>query len=507
MPVFAAVDIGANSVRLKIARLLRRRVEVLHEDREVTRLGESVFRSGLLEPAVMERTIRVLRRFHRAAQEHGADGVRVVATSPLRDARNAAAFIDWVRASTGWQVQVISGLEEGRLIHLGILANQRLSASRVLMIDLGGGSCELTVSVKRHIKRMYSLSLGAVRLTEEFLRHDPPKKKELQRLQGFIRREVQRVASKITSARVQTTIATSGTAAALGAVAHAEGSSRSANSISTASLQELATRLAKRPLQERARMPGIGLRRAEIIVAGAAVFAELMERFGLPSYRYSPLGLRDGVLAQMAAESDRSTRSRRQIESDRSDSLLAIARHYRADMRFARDVCDLSLQLFSALKGVHQLPAEYKEWLAAAAMLHEVGGYVNRSSLHRHSHYIIANSEILGFTPEQRSVIAAIARYLGKSTPAASDRYLKLVPSAERARVPKAVVLLRLARALNQSRRGAVKAVRARQQDGRVLLSVQTKRTGADLEIWALRKEGSYFREVLGRELAVLEAS
>ncbi len=182
MPTFAAIDIGSNSVRLKIARLVGHRLREIVEDREVTRLGESVFRSGFLSPEAMENTIKVLRRFHRTVQREGADVVRVVATSALRDARNSRAFLEWVRSATGWKVEIISGLEEARLIHLGLVSSLRVNVSPILMIDLGGGSCELTISSKNHIRDTISLPLGAVRLTNEFLQHDPPRKSELRRL-------------------------------------------------------------------------------------------------------------------------------------------------------------------------------------------------------------------------------------------------------------------------------------------------------------------------------------
>src|ERR1700752_603387 len=188
MPTFAAVDIGSNSVRLKIARLTRGRLHPVHKDREVTRLGEGVFRSGFLTTESMAETVKVLRRFHRATQQVVTDPVRVVATSALRDARNSQAFLEWVRSATGWDVEVISGLEEGRLIHLGVGSNLRLAHSPLLMIDLGGGSCELTVSRQGHIRETVSLPLGAVRLTNEFLSHDPPRKGELQGLRGFVDR-------------------------------------------------------------------------------------------------------------------------------------------------------------------------------------------------------------------------------------------------------------------------------------------------------------------------------
>jgi len=184
-------------VRLEIATLHGRSLREIHEDREVTRLGESVFRSGFLSPAAMEETVKVLRRFHRATQKYAADSVRVVATSALRDARNSRAFREWVRSATGWKVEIISGLEEARLIHLGLVSSWRVNASPVLMIDLGGGSCELTISNKGHIRETVSLPLGAVRLTNEFLQHDPARKSELQRLRGLVAREVGRISDRI----------------------------------------------------------------------------------------------------------------------------------------------------------------------------------------------------------------------------------------------------------------------------------------------------------------------
>src|SRR6202140_2134532 len=212
MPTFAAVDIGSNSVRLKIARLQAGRLRALHEDREVTRLGEGVFGSGFLTPDSIAETVKVLRRFHRATQQIVTDSVRVVATSALRDARNSQAFLEWVRSATGWRVEIISGLEEARLIHLGLVSSRRMGTSPALMIDLGGGSCELTVSGRGRIRDTVSLPLGAVRLTDEFLGHDPPRKGELKRLRGFIAREVDRISARIEAARVKNVIVTSGTA-------------------------------------------------------------------------------------------------------------------------------------------------------------------------------------------------------------------------------------------------------------------------------------------------------
>ena len=498
MPTFAAVDIGANSVRLKIARFVKRRMEVLHEDREVVRLGASVFSTGLLSPPAMAQTVKVLQRFHKATVAHGCDQVRVAATSALRDARNGPALVDWVRSALGWRIEVISGLEEGRLIHFGVFSNSRLSATRVLMVDLGGGSCELTVSEEGHIRQMFSLPLGAVRLTEEFLRHDPPQLQEVDRLREYIAEEINRVAPRIRGAKVELMIGTSGTAASLAAASGA--GSRSAQAATRAGVETLARALSLETREQRQLRKGIGPRRSEIIVAGAWVFAELMSRCGLDGYRYSPLGLRDGLLAQMAADFDSGTRQGKQMESDRRDALMAVARRFHADLPFAQHVRQLAMELFQGLKRMHGLPPEYEEWLCAAAMLHEIGAYINRNGRHRHTRYLIANSEIFGYTPPQRVLIATIARYMGRSRPDEGSRVMKALPGAERGRVVKAVALLRLARALNLGHRAAVQKVAVRLREGRVELRL-TARAGIELELWAVEKERGLFREVFGREL------
>ena len=234
---------------------------------------------GLLTPEAIAETVKVLRRFHRAVQQEGADSVRVVATSALRDARNSRAFLEWVRSTTGWKVEIISGLEEARLIHLGLVSTLRVSAAPVLMVDLGGGSCELTISSQGHIRETVSLPLGAVRLTNEFLQHDPPRKAELRRLRGFVEREIGRIADRIIRSRPKVVIATSGTAASLAAVCHGLYKTKGprATGVSRAQMRRIAKLLARQSLEQRTKQPGVGPRRAEIVIAGAVVYAELLD--------------------------------------------------------------------------------------------------------------------------------------------------------------------------------------------------------------------------------------
>jgi exopolyphosphatase/guanosine-5'-triphosphate,3'-diphosphate pyrophosphatase len=509
MQTLAAIDIGSNSCRLKIARIEHHRLKVLHEDREVTRLGGSVFESGTISPDAMAGTLRALKRFYKAVQEAAADSVRAVATAALRDARNAQAFVAWVKSETGWDLEIISGLEEARLIHRGVMRETR-TQGRCLLVDLGGGSCEITLSDRRRIVETVSLPLGAVRLTEEFLHEaDRPAPEDIASMKRYIRRELGRAGRRFGNlARVQV-IATSGTAAALAQASvvtklggrPAKRPKRVSPMAETRAVRRLATKLPKMTNQERAKVPGVGPRRAEIIVAGAEVYAALLEHFGLAGFRYSELGLRDGILAQMLAEQDARTSAHQQFERDRWESVLATCKRYGVDQRSAEPVRAHAAQLFRDLQSMHGLPADYRQWLEAAAMMRDVGKYINYQGHHRHTQYVIAGSELYGFTPQQRLIVSGIARYLGKSRPAPQDRAFRYIAPAEHDNVKRAIVLLRLAVALNQDRASDVLRVAIRAFPKRVLLKIQPGRTGAELELWSLRKEADYFREVFRREL------
>ena len=542
MPTFAAIDVGSNSCRLRIAKVVAHQLKTLAEDREVTRLGTSVFESGLISPDAMVATLKTLKRFQRAVQEHGVDRIRVVATSAMRDARNAPAFQAWVKAETGWTMEIISGLEEGRLIHLGVMAGgmkgpEPGAGGRVMLLDLGGGSCEITLSERKRIKETVSLPLGAVRLTEEFLPGDPAPAEGVARMRQFIGRELRRARKRFQPEGVDLVIATSGTAAALSEACLSgskagKGSGKPAGKssgktvgspfqpltkeparlgrnrvaaqsqiVATRDVRKLAGKLERMTLAEREAVPGIGPRRAEIVVAGSQVFAELFECFGLEGFRYSPLGLRDGILAQMLAEQDARATVHKEFEHERWESVLATARRYGVDPKQAEPVRAHAVQLFRELKSLHQLPPEYESWLAAAAMLRDTGKFINHQGRHRHTQYIVSSSEIYGYTQLQRTMISAIARYLGKSRPQPGDRALRNLPAQEHRHVDRAVALLRLAEALNQDRASDVLRVTVKVYPKRVYLELKQGRTGAELELWSLRKEAGYFREVFGREL------
>lgn len=338
-------------------------------------------------------------------------------------------------------------------------------------------------------------------------------------MRQLIGRELRRAQRRIDPAGVHLIIATSGTAAALSdayaaalrngklalkaAAKRTKTRAASLGLVPTQAVRKLANKLAKLPLPGREAIQGIGPRRAEIIVAGAQVYAELLESFDLPGFRYSPLGLRDGILEQMLAEQDARANVHREFEHERWESVLGTARRYGVNPRQAEPVRAHAVELYRELKGLHRLPEDYESWLAAAAILRDTGKFINHQGHHRHTQYIVSSSEIYGYTQLQRTLVSAIARYLGKTRPQPGDRAMRNIPIEEHGHVRRAVVLLRLAEALNQDRASDVLRFSVRIFPKRVHMVLKPGRTGAELEMWSLRKEAAYFREVFGRELFV----
>ncbi len=302
---YAAVDIGSNSTRMLAAEVVPGGAPVvLAAEREVTRLGASVFHDGKLSQAAIEDTVRVLARMADIYRRLEVVGVRAVATSAVRDASNQAEFLARATTALGAKVEIITGREEARLIHQGVMSRWPQPGKRVLVIDIGGGSAEIISSEDGTLVDAVSKPLGAVRLQEMFLHGDPPSARELHQVAEFVdaKLEVSIARMGLEGDRV---IATSATAAAVVCAVNRVSRSRRDQAdrlrASTAQIRKLYRKLAALDLGGRRKVAGIGPRRAEIIVAGTGALLRILERFHASAAYYSAAGVRDGIIADMAA--------------------------------------------------------------------------------------------------------------------------------------------------------------------------------------------------------------
>lgn len=503
MPRYAAIDIGSNSLRMMAAEVDRAgRFDVLAQDRQVTRLGESVFRTGSIgEPAARE-ALAVLKRMAAAYRGLGVLAARAVATAAVRDASNAEEFLARATEALGQPVEMISGQEEARLIHLGVETRWPHPGQRILILDIGGGSAEVIDAENGRLRAAFSRPLGAVRLQSVFLQQDPPAPDELLRMQEFIDEKLHVVIQGAAPGPFHRFIGTSASASAIVCAANriprARREEADRRRASLAQIRQLYRRLSAAPLAERRKVAGIGPRRAEIIVPGLAVMLAVLGRFSAPNVYYCAAGVREGVLRDLAEREAGADRLR--LDPEQRRMVEQYARRFGVDLRHARKVAQFACELFTALTPWHRLPPERGRLLMAAAYLRDTGHAVNDMGHHKHSQYIVANSGLGGFTDEERHEVAMLCRYHRKAMPAARHAdFAALGPESQR-RVLLLVPLLRIADALDRSRDGRIASIQCSLEDGALALRIDSEKD-ASLELWAVDRAAASFRQVYGRQL------
>ncbi len=508
MARYAAVDIGSNSVRMMAADVSHGETRILAQDREVTRLGQSVFRSGRISKDALDFLCGTLARMSAAYGRLEVIGTRAVATSAVRDANNQEEFLQRTTSALGTKVEIISGPEEARLIHLGVEARWPRPKERTLIIDVGGGSAELIISQNGQLIDAVSKPLGAVRLTEVFLKNDPASNEELRRLNSYIEEKLNPFWKQHGDERFDRVVATSATAAALvcaaNRIARAKRDEADRMRASTGQVEDFFLTLAGSDLNARRKMTGIGPKRAEIILGGTAVFLAALQLFGNRSLYYCAAGVRDGIIADLVAKG--AGRELSQLSREQRSLVEAMAKKYGVSLRHARHVASLSQMIFGKLQSVHQLPPATGKLLEAAAYLHDIGHYVSGISHHKHSAYLVANSDMPGFTAKERLTIAALCRFHRKSMPQARHSHFQALESDAKRIVTNLAPLLRIADALDRGHEQKVKQVTSVVRDGSLNLLVESE-SDPDLEIWAANEAAESFRQSYSKPIAIQRAT
>ncbi len=507
MPRYAAIDIGSNSVRMMAADVSHGETRILAQDREVTRLGESVFRSGRISKEALDFLCATLARMSAAYSRLEIMGIRAVATSAVRDASNQEEFIGRTSTALGAKVEIISGPEEARLIHLGVEARWPRPKERTLIIDVGGGSAEIIISQNGQLIDAVSRPLGAVRLTEVFLESDPARPDELYRLDSYIEEKLNPFLKLHAAEKFDRVVATSATAAAVvcavNQIPRARRDEADRMRASTAQIQELYLTLVRSDVNTRRKMTGIGPKRAEIITGGTAVFLKALQQFGCRSLYYCSAGVRDGIIADLATKGV--GRELSQLSREQRALVEAMAKRYGVSLKHARQVACLTQRLFEILQPVHQLPAAAGKLLEAGAYLHDIGHFVSGTGHHKHSAYLVANSDLPGFTDKERLTIAALCRFHRKSMPQPRHSHFQALEPDSKRVVTGLAPLLRIADSLDRGHEQKVKQITSVIRDGNLNLLVESE-ADPDLEIWAANEVADAFREVYATPLTIVRA-
>ncbi|SEM59918.1 exopolyphosphatase / guanosine-5'-triphosphate,3'-diphosphate pyrophosphatase [Stigmatella aurantiaca] len=488
-PVLAAIDVGTNAVRLELARPdADGALETLHQERDPIRPGEGVFATGAMPEETADRLLATLRRYAALCKRHKAL-VRAVATSALRESRNRDAIVQRVRDETGLDLEVVSGKEEARLICLGVL-HRKPPGARSLLIDIGGGSTEVALTTGEQPDHLWSLALGAVRLTEVFEASQEVSSKHLRLMRSFVAETVRKtLPEKKLSGAPKGALGSSGTINAVVAFASGE----DGNIATVRQISQAVNALAAMPPERRRKR--FDPRRADIIVSGALILEGAMKHLGVETVSAVNRGLRDGLLVDLLYRQD-VTRKDHSLTA----TALELGRRFFFDEKHCRQVARLAVALFDALANLHHLPLSARPYLEVAALLHDIGTTVSYERHHKHTYYLIRNADIPGLSERERALVALVARYHRRSVPKVSHPGMAGLPASEARTVRKLATLLRVANALDCSHQQPIKSIRASAGRDGVTLHLNARQP-MDLELWTVDREAAYFRSVFGKRL------
>jgi exopolyphosphatase/guanosine-5'-triphosphate,3'-diphosphate pyrophosphatase len=499
----AAIDIGSNSIHMVIADVAPDGgITVVERTKEMVRLGRGVFTTGSLSRQTMDLAVRALRTFARLATVRHVERLRAVATSAVREAANGRAFVERARRETGLPIRIISGREEARLIFRAATHSLGLAGGPHLLVDVGGGSVELGLVRDGRPLWLESLPLGVGRLTERFLASDPPTAKERKHLRAHLSRELGRLLSPTRRTPITAAVGTSGTIHTVVAMAQAargeetqriHGASATVSEIGDLCRQVLASDAAGRLL-----LPGMDSKRADLMPAALILIQTILDVAGVGELEACTWALREGILLDLAGVPLGGLKA-----DPRSRSVEGLARRFAGDNAHGRQTAWLALALFDATATTLGLPHETRELLEYTALLHDIGRAIDHERHHHHSAYLIRNAELLGFTQEEITIIASVARGHRKQPPRRSDPDLRELPPRLRRAAPTLATLLRIADALDRTHFAVVKDLVCSRARGRFTIQVALDGENADLELWAAGRRLDALSRLLDRPVVL----
>jgi exopolyphosphatase/guanosine-5'-triphosphate,3'-diphosphate pyrophosphatase len=508
----AAIDIGSNSIHMVIAESHHPPAfEVVDREREVVQIGRGSFGDGRLRRDAMQRTVLALRRFVQLARRMQVDRILCTATAAVRESANGGEFLQMCRELVGITPRVIPAAEEGRIIDLAIRSALRMQSERALVLDIGGGSAQLVSSDGSGTPLVASVPLGALRLTELYVENDPATPREITRLRRVIRDELRGAFRRMGDNAGSEVYGASGSVHALAHAAHwfERGERlRQINGyvLTLDALRRTVRKLMSMPRAQREKLPEVDALRAEIIVPGALVLLEVLERAGAGAITVSDFGLREGLVTDWLQRHTQEVSVLDKVDDLRLRSVLALLAKFGPSGPHPQHVADLSLAMFDGLAREHGIDAGGRELLRFAALLHDAGSAIGYDGHAEHSRYVIQYGNLRGLSEKDVEIIANVARYHGKARPRKRDEGYRRLDKSSRRLVRWLSAMLRIAEGLDRSHYQLIRGLRVVRRAGGVSIVVSTRRD-AHHELWAARRRVGRLAKLLGAGVRIAEAA
>lgn len=501
----AAIDIGSNSIRCIVVEVDKQgKFRILDDEKETVRLGEGIVKNNAISEGAWERAMTALSRMKKIIDGCGVMGIETAATSAVRRASNGEAFVKAVADNIGLRIAVISGDEEAELAALSAQNNFDMEGKSYAMVDIGGGSAEIVTSLGNHIDKIYSLELGAVVLTEKFLTSDPIKREEFLRLRKHIRKTL-KASFPAEEIPIHCLLGSGGTMTSIAAMVMAQhkeeyGSVHGSEVYHTQVVHLLASLLGK-DLKARKAVPGLQPDRADIIVAGVTVVAELMRHLKTNLLKVNERGIREGLILKGLKK-----RNLLPVESQPRnwrDSILEFARSFYHNDNHPLHVAKLALEIFDAIASAFELGKKERQILEAAALLHDVGYSIRYSDHHKHTYHLVRHSDLFGFTPREREIIAQVGRYHRKSLPRKKHDSFARLATKDRLLVKRLGGIVRLADGLDRRRHSMVTALDCSLSPSAFRVSLKGE-SDVSVELFGGRNNADLFETAFDRKLLLV---
>ena len=499
----AALDIGSNSIRLVIAEALRGgNYRILDEEKASTRLGKGLGTTGRLNPQAVDQSFEALRRMKQIVAGFQVRELRVIATCAVREAKDGGEFVRRVREEIGLDIEVISSREEAHLAFFSVARSFSLEGKQVAVADTGGGSTELILASGKFIEAICPTQLGAVRYTELFDAAQPMSSDRFEEMLDAIDRDL-RKHTKHVLLEPHVLIGSGGTFTTLAemcmAIKGQTGLPVGGSEVTRAEVRHLLDRLRKLSPEARRSLPGLSPDRADIIVAGVAIVDRLMRHFELNRVSIHDRGVRDGLLLTMI---DKSLGSVSVNPHDQEVAVERLAANCGVDLKHGRHVARIAGLIFSQLLDRFGLDPKDCALLDAAARLQDVGYLINYDQHHKHSYYLILNSRLAGFQPQELELVANIARYHRGAEPKKKHSNFCTLSSRDQQRVRQLSAILRIAGGLDRTNTQQVRAVTVVLDGEDVTLRVAAYEN-PEVDIWTAERRAEPFEKAFGVKLKI----
>jgi exopolyphosphatase/guanosine-5'-triphosphate,3'-diphosphate pyrophosphatase len=500
MPTIAAIDVGSNAIRLAIANVnADGSYQNVYNVREPVRLGQDVFTKGTISAHTIDKMVETFTNFKKKLEEHSVTRVKAVGTSAVREATNRDVVLKAVNKAAGIELVVIGGEEEARLIHLAVKSTVNLKNKVAMLVDIGGGSVEVVLADDSNVLCTESYSMGSVRLLK-ILDEKAGEERFNQLVTEYVDATQRRLEQELKNQKIDICVGTGGSIESIGELRKELFDKNSNQKVTAEELKALVKKLRGSSFEERIQNWRLRPDRADVIVPAAIVLQKIVNQAGVDEVAIPGIGLKDGVLLELVAELR--DHEKHLYREQVIESAKRLGKKYAFDEKHAITTAKLALQIFDQTKSFHELDAEARLMLEVAAVLHDLGHYVNVSNHHKHTFYLIQASPLIGLSQLQMDIVANIARYHRKSAPKMQHKpYEELAPK-HRLTISKLAAILRLADALDHEHASTVESVEVEYKRPRFMFRLKGKGDML-LEKWALVNKRDLFESVFDANVIV----